>query len=58
MNAEIRIMDLTGREVSHYELEKGINMVNIGVNRLLPGVYILSIKDGNQAKHYLIHIDG
>ena len=58
MNAEIRIMDLTGREVSHYELEKGINMANIDTNRLLPGVYILIIRDGNQAKHYLIHIDG
>jgi hypothetical protein len=58
MNAEIRMMDLTGREVSHYELESGINMVNIGVNRLLPGIYILSIKDDNQAKHCMIHIDG
>jgi hypothetical protein len=57
-NAEIRMIDLTGREVSHYELESGINMVNIGVNRLLPGIYILSIRDDNQSKHCMIHIDG
>ena len=57
-NAEIRMMDLTGREISHHELESGINMVNISVNRLIPGIYILSIRDENQAKQCLIHIHG
>jgi hypothetical protein len=57
-NAELRMMDLTGREVSHSELESGLNMVNIEINRLLPGMYILSIRDDNQAKHCMIHIDG
>jgi len=57
-NAEIRMMDLTGREVTHYELESGINMANIDINRLSPGIYILSIRDDNQAKHCMIHIDG
>jgi len=56
--AEIRMMDLTGREISHHELERGINMVNISVNRLIPGIYVLRIRDENQAKQCLIHIDG
>ena len=57
-NAELRMMDLTGREISLSELESGINMVNIDIKRLSPGIYILSIRDDNQAKHCMIHIDG
>jgi Secretion system C-terminal sorting domain len=52
------MMDLTGKEISHSELESGINMANIDIKSLLSGIYILSIRDDNQAKHCMIHIDG
>jgi len=56
--ADLRIIDLTGRELEHYDMEKGENMVNYSVNRLLPGIYLLSIRDGHRVKHCMIHIDG
>jgi hypothetical protein len=55
-NAELRIFDLTGKEVLRQELEQGTNMAKIDVNRLYPGVYLLGINDGNYTKKCMIHI--
>ena len=56
-NAELRIMDLTGKEVLRQEIESGINMANMNINRLYPGIYCVIIRDGNHVKQCLIHIN-
>ena len=57
-NAELRILDLTGKEVLRHELERGINMAKIHVNRLYTGLFIIVIRDGNNTKHCFLHIEG
>ena len=60
-DSEIKVMDVSGRVISAYatSINEGINVVNMDVSSMSPGVYFIKMVDQNGAveNHKFIKVD-